>query len=274
MFRLAVLVSFSVLFACGQRRVGELSARDHAFAGRPREALSTLTRDRTSAQNALLNQAALLHASGKHSQSDEAFSKVDTAGLHELELTAIERLRAVDAAVLQQDVALLQPILAETKTTLAVIDSAQSSILILLERGWAPELSTAPDSSAPDGPPVASADLKPIPRALLRLDEGEPFEPTQLVDDGQQWAAKSLERYNAKQQALASPLAVFDISKRMQAIRESMEVWWTAPTQFAVVEVVTTPGPHVVMLPAGGGQLRERRVDLAPGQRLLMVTRL
>jgi hypothetical protein len=141
-------------------------------------------------------------------------------------------------------------------------------VLVIIERGWAPipYVGQAPNGGRSEG----LFPQPPAPRVTVRLDALPAQEPALLVDDTRAWGEATLERLRA-QDARAQGFG-FDLSARLAAAFEARVLWWTAPTQWLIAELRTVPGAHVVLLPEGN-TLRERALELAPGQRQLLVVR-
>lgn len=260
-----VLLLTMALSACAQRRIGEFSAVDHAYAGRPREALEQLERERRGASELPLHRGMLLHAAGDFEASARAWAEVsDTAELHEIERTMLDRLRLLNRAVLSQDVSAVAPLLDATEVSLATLGPDQAAILVFVEQGWAPSIRGGVEegqASVVAGPPPGSA--------LVRLDDGPATEAKLLHDDADRWSAATVQRFEDKVQTSTN---LVDLSGRVNAARRAGNGWWTAPTRLLFAEIVTRPGDHVILIPTARG-LRERAVTLVAGQRLIVVTR-
>jgi hypothetical protein len=263
--RLLMLGVASFALACARRPIGALTAEDHARAGRPLEARAALAVAEPSPWTPL-DEATLLHAAGRYRESEAAFARAGALPVHAVEALALRRLSALNRAAAQQS---LEP-LAEVFPALGLeaLGPQQAAVLVIIERGWAPIPFVGQGSNG-----VRSEGLfpqPPAPRVTVRLDALPPQEPALLADETRAWGEATLERLRAND-ARAQGFGL-DLSARLAAAFEARALWWTAPTQWLITELRTSPGAHVVLLPEGN-TFRERQLDLAPGQRQLLVVR-
>lgn len=254
-------IAFAFL-SCAGRPIGALSAEDHARAGRPLEARAALAAEEATPWTPL-EEATLLHAAGRYRESEAAFARVGALPLHALEALAVRRLSALNRAAAQQ---MLEP-LAEVFPALALqpLGRQEAAVLVLIERGWAPIPFVG--QAAGGGATEGLFPQPPAPRVTVRLDALPPQEPALLADDTRAWGEATLQRLRGNDARFS-----LDPSARLAAAFQARTLWWTAPTQWLITELRTSPGAHVVLLPEGN-TLRERQLELAPGQRQLLVVR-
>jgi hypothetical protein len=281
--RLVVLGCLGLL-ACAQRPVGSFTARDHVLAGRPLEALAASSAEEQESPWWPLDEGMFLQMAERYAQSQVAWSRVPAdAGLTPVERTGFARLQQLNLAALHQDATLLAQLLAPGNFSLQPLAAGQASIVVVVESGWAPVPRLAAQTVQtggrprrnPQAPPAPSAIEvafeTPLPLTWVRLNALPAVQPTVVFDDTREWAAAGLARSQA-QRADDTTGGTIDFAEVFHRAGQANRGWWSAPTRLSAIELITTAGSNVVLVPTPGG-LRERAVELAPGQRMILVTR-
>lgn len=271
------------LLACAQRPVGSFTARDHALAGRPLEALAASGPDEQESPWWPLHEGMFLQMAERYAQSQAAWSRVPAdANLTPVERTSFARLQQLNLAALHQDPALLAQVLAPGNFSLQPLAAGQASIVVVVESGWAPVPRLASQTIAVSSnrgnpqtagtpPAMEVAFDPPLPLTWVRLNALAAVQPTVVFDDSREWVAATLARCQAQRVGSATR-GTIEFAEWFRRGARATDVWWSAPTRLSAVELITTAGSNVVLVPTPGG-LRERAVELAPGQRLIVVTR-
>ena len=268
MFRsLAPLLALAT-FSCAQRPIGTLSARDLAMTSRPNEARAAIDPEDRDPKLLKLQEGMLLHQAGRWDESSLAWSHLNGEyPMHAPEKAMLDRLAALNLLATSQQESLLQQVVPAVAAGLRPVPSDRASVVVLIERGWAPRLTTYSNPSDSKAEIVTILEQPaPLAPVLVRLDAEKPVEAQAGLDASAAWGDATLSRALRQEESLKGSIAgVFQLWK-------TRDLWWSAPTALAVALLETDPGRHVLMVPRARGY-EERLVTLGPGQRLFVVDR-
>ncbi len=249
------------------RPIGVLTVNELLEAGRPREALASLTEDLDTDNPRLtaLHDAALLHAGSDFAGSEAAFLRAEAVATGydflPVEVEVAARLRATNQLALRQDATALVAALPQLE--LAAPSPTRGSLVVVFERGLAPRARISYPEGSKERQVTIIRDTREVP-SMLQLDDG-PMEPAKQLDDvAPRWQNQLTARIERNTSLGLDPFAA------MREVLNRPPAWWTAPVEWYVDQRELPAGKHVVTVSTAAGR-RSRVVDLPAGKQVFLV---